>query len=80
MAECLPYKQEVGGSSPSFGIMRQCVLRNRNRIKVAWIPVQFAIRGKWLRIHDEDGWQVVDIGTYQKDFRYQNNWNRLNNI
>ena len=57
--------------------MRQCVLRNHNRIMVAWIPNQFAIKGKWLRILGEDHWQVVELGTFQKDFSYPGNTSQV---
>lgn len=38
--------------------MRQCLLRKKNRLQTAWLPSQYAKEGMWLRIHDEDGWQV----------------------
>lgn len=29
---------------------------------VAWIPSEFAVLGKILRIRDRDGWQVIGTG------------------
>ena len=46
--------------------MRQCKLRRGNLYQVAWLPVQFAIHGRYLRLLDVDGWQVVEVGMYQK--------------
>lgn len=46
--------------------MRQCVLRNKNRWQVAWIPSEFARKGKYLKLREEDGWCVEMVGTYQK--------------
>jgi hypothetical protein len=46
--------------------MRQCILNKNNRWQTAWIPKQFAVKGKYLRILDEDGWQVKSVGTYQE--------------
>ena len=44
--------------------MRQCKLQNGNRHLTAWIPVKFAVRGKILRLIDDDGWRVTDVGAY----------------
>lgn len=46
--------------------MRQCVLRKGNRYKTAWIPAEFAVTGKAVKLMDEDGWIVVSVGMYQK--------------
>lgn len=41
--------------------MKQCLLRNGVRWQVAWLPVQFAAFGKWVKLRDEDGWRVVAV-------------------
>lgn len=41
--------------------MRQCKLRRGRRHQIVWLPVQFAIRGKYLRIQKEDGWLVEAV-------------------
>jgi hypothetical protein len=46
--------------------VRQCVLRKGNLEKIAWIPARFAVQGKFLRLLDDDGWQVELVGTYQE--------------
>ena len=38
--------------------MRQCRLRKYNRYQIAWIPAKFAVKGKYIRLHDDDGWLV----------------------
>jgi hypothetical protein len=30
----------------------------------AWIPVRFAVKGKTLRLIDDDGWRVIEVGSY----------------
>lgn len=59
---------------------RQCKLKKGDTISVAWIPEKFAKRGKWLKIKDEDGWQVIDIYgraredyvlTHSQDYKHQ---------
>ena len=46
--------------------MRQCMLRKGNTIQASWIPEKFAKIGKYLKLHDEDGWQVVSISDERK--------------
>lgn len=41
---------------------KQCVLQRGDWVQVAWIPEKFAQLNKYLKIGDEDGWQVVSIG------------------
>jgi hypothetical protein len=44
----------------------QCNLqmKSKNQVleTVAWIPSQFAAVGKFLRIRERDGWQVMGAG------------------
>ncbi len=51
--------------------MRQCVLRKGNRYRVAWIPSHFAVMGHYLKLKDEDGWQVELVGIFQSVVREQ---------
>lgn len=44
--------------------VRQCKLRRGSTEKVAWIPERFARRGKWLRLFNVDGWQVISTGIW----------------
>lgn len=41
--------------------MKQCILSRGNRRTVAWLPVQFAVRGKYLRLQESDGWRVDTV-------------------
>jgi hypothetical protein len=45
---------------------RQCKLEkkepNINIVTTSWIPEEFAILGKYLRLNDDDGWKVIFIG------------------
>lgn len=41
--------------------MKQCLLIRGNVHKIAWLPVKFAIHGKYVRLHDVDGWKVAKV-------------------
>ncbi len=41
----------------------QCNFSNGNRRYTAWIPTEKAIKGKVLKIEEEDGWVVTSVGT-----------------
>jgi hypothetical protein len=58
----------------------QCRLHRGATQQVAWIPSAFAVRGKYIRIKDVDGWRVVSVGAeqsaeyvreHERDFRHQ---------
>jgi len=49
---------------------RQCVLCRNTERQVAWIPEQFANQDKYLRIRDEDGWKVVEVGSHRQSEDY----------
>ena len=49
---------------------RQCELRRKDTMDVAWIPEEFARIGKWLRIRGENAWQVVRVGENRKSQQY----------
>lgn len=42
-------------------MFRQCELKRDNTVQVVWLPEQFARRGAWLKLQDEDGWHVEDV-------------------
>jgi hypothetical protein len=41
--------------------VKQCILNNGSVWQVVWIPVQFAVKGRYLRLVDSDGWRVVEV-------------------
>jgi len=45
--------------------MKQCKLRRGDVITTTWIPIKFAIKGKFLKLKDEgiwtNGWQVISV-------------------
>jgi hypothetical protein len=49
---------------------RQCTLKKGPTVQVAWIPEQFAKKGKYLRIGDDNGWLVVEAGTRRISGQY----------
>lgn len=42
--------------------LRQAELQRGTRHRVAWIPASLAIVGRFVRLHDEDGWKVAWVG------------------
>jgi len=48
---------------------RQCLLVRKGVQQVAWIPEEFAVRGKYVRIRASDGWRVEAVYCRQhKDY------------
>lgn len=41
---------------------RQCTLTKGQTSEVSWIPEQYAVLGKYLRIEDDNGWKVMTVG------------------
>ncbi len=41
--------------------MKQCLLTRGKVCQVAWLPVKFAIQGKYVRLLDVDGWKVEKV-------------------
>lgn len=39
----------------------QVRLRKGNIEQVSWIPSKFAVKGKFLKLKEEDGWEVVEV-------------------
>jgi len=52
-------------NSSFMAYFRQCTLTKKNTNQVAWIPENFAIKGIFLKIVDENGWQVSEVGNRQ---------------
>jgi len=40
---------------------QQCKLNKNGVTQTAWIPEKFAVKGKFLEIKDDNGWQVEEI-------------------
>ena len=49
---------------------RQCTLKKGTASAVAWIPEEFATNGRYLRVHDDDGWQVVEVSAVRQSGEY----------
>ena len=41
---------------------RQCKLQKHDQFKTAFIPEQFAKKGKVIKIKYDDGWRITEIG------------------
>jgi len=42
---------------------RQCILQKNHTWQTAYIPEEFAKNGKILRIKEDNGWVVKNVGT-----------------
>jgi len=49
---------------------RQCTMTKGTISQIAWIPEQFAVLDKYLRLKDEDGWQVKSVFANRIDGAY----------
>jgi hypothetical protein len=47
---------------------RQCVLQKKDIRKTAFLPEQFAKINKYIKIKEDDGWQVVSVGIRLPDY------------
>ena len=41
---------------------RQCKLKKGNTETTSWIPEKFAKKGKFLKLKDDNGWEVISVG------------------
>lgn len=64
-------------------MVQQCKLRRKNTTKVVWIPQKYAVKGKFLRLKEVDGWEVMETfsrfsSSYQSerstDYRHTRNF------
>lgn len=46
-------------------MFKQCILQKCKKKQTAWLPEKFAHIGKLLKIKDEDGWKVIEVGSQQ---------------
>lgn len=53
--------------------LKQCRLKKGTTEQVSWIPVQFARKDMYLKLHDEDGWQVISVGETSISSKYLKN-------
>ena len=48
---------------------RQCSLRKKTKetshTQVSWIPERYAIKGKFLKLKEDNGWEVLSVGAKQ---------------
>jgi hypothetical protein len=49
---------------------KQCTMKKGLGVQTAWIPEEFAKVGKYLRIEDDNGWEVISAGTHRMSGQY----------
>lgn len=50
--------------------LKQCHLQRGDVHQISWIPDRFAIEGKYVKLHEEDGWLIVSAGKYSISNEY----------
>lgn len=62
----------------------QCVLQKGSKRDVAWIPQQYALPGKILRIGHDNGWRVTKVFSvpleYTEDNKNSRDWLRTRKV
>jgi len=43
-------------------LYRQCILRKDTTETTSWLPEKYAIKGKFLKLKIDDGWEVIEVG------------------
>lgn len=41
----------------------QCKLKKGNKYQISWIPEKYSKVGKFLKILDENGWEVIEVNS-----------------
>ena len=41
----------------------QCTLKKGSTFQIAWIPNRHAVMGKYLKLREDNGWEVIRIGS-----------------
>jgi len=54
---------------------KQCVLHKNmpndsRKVQTTWLPEKYATVGKYLKLNDEDGWQVKHVGDERRSQKY----------
>lgn len=39
----------------------QCEIKKGKTYQVAWLPSEFAKKGKFIKLHDDNGWKVLHV-------------------
>lgn len=55
----------------------QCTMMKGRSRQTAWIPSHFAIRGNFVKLKGDDGWEITDVGTVMSSDRVKENNDRL---
>ncbi len=42
--------------------MKQCILRKGTIEQTAWIPVKYAVIGKFVKLNEDNGWEIISTG------------------
>ncbi len=49
-------------------LYKQCILRKKNKMDIAWIPKPYAVENMFLRINNDNGWLVEKV--YETTLEY----------
>lgn len=42
---------------------RQCILKKGDTSQIAWIPEMYASLGNYVKLKEDDGWQIIEVGS-----------------
>ncbi len=50
--------------------VRQCTLEKGNKTQVLWIPDKFAVKGRILKLKEDNGWVVKVVSALSLPYKY----------
>jgi len=45
----------------------QCKFKKGNCEQTSWIPEKYAKKGKFLKLKDDNGWEVIDVSSAMEE-------------
>jgi len=49
----------------------QCELKKGNTFTTSWIPEKYAKKGKFIKLKEDDGWEVIHVGSMMDSKKVQ---------
>lgn len=49
----------------------QCKLKKDNTFTHSWIPEKYAKKGKFIKLKEDDGWEVIHVGSMMDSKKVQ---------
>lgn len=55
----------------------QCRLQKGTQVQTAWIPSEFANKGSFVKINEDDGWEVQEVFSVMDSEKVKENSDRI---